>query len=205
MKLAFETVDCDAVTINPYLGKEANKPFLDQSDRGIIVLCRTSNKGAGEFQDRLVIIEPDEIPDIMGTRTKALVTSRHGAATLRLYELVAHQVANHWNEHGNCNVVVGATCPEELAQVRTIVGDMGILIPGLGKQGGDAQKTVQASMLGIEDDERVARGDLRGIIHATDEPDYQDDHGATSLRMTHLFNEELATHRQEVIRQQLTP
>jgi orotidine-5'-phosphate decarboxylase len=117
---AFEYFGADAVTVNPYFGKEALKPFLDMKEKGIIVLCRTSNPGAGEFQDLKV-----------------------GGYT-PLYQIVAYNVAEAWNSNGNCAVVVGATCPEELAKVRKIVGDMPILIPGIGKQGGDVEKTVKA-------------------------------------------------------------
>ncbi|MBI4249994.1 orotidine-5'-phosphate decarboxylase [Candidatus Uhrbacteria bacterium] len=119
VKAAFEVGGFDAITLHPYLGKEALKPFLDQEDKGCIILCRTSNPGAGEFQDLVV----DESP---------------------LYLHVARRVADEWNTNGNCAVVVGATYPEELAHVRGVIGDMPILIPGIGAQGGDIEKTVHA-------------------------------------------------------------
>ena len=113
----FDYFGADAVTISPYLGHLANKPFLNQTDKGIIVLCRTSNPGVDEFQDLIV----DGIP---------------------LYQRVAYNVSHEWNKNSNCLVVVGATYPEELAKVRKIIGDMPILIPGIGAQGGDVEKTV---------------------------------------------------------------
>jgi orotidine-5'-phosphate decarboxylase len=122
----------DAVTVHPYLGWKAMTPFLDQSDKGIIVLVKTSNKGSDEFQD---------------VRVQVGWYDDSGEARMgKLYELVAAQVASkhQWNYNGNCCVVAGATYPEELAEIRKIVGDMPILIPGIGKQGGDLEKTVKA-------------------------------------------------------------
>jgi orotidine-5'-phosphate decarboxylase len=131
---AFDYYKADAMTVHPYLGKEALQPFLDRKDKGIFVLCRTSNPGAGEFQDRFVNLTPAEIDEwglMPGTR-------------LPLYQLVAYRVSREWNTNDNCGLVVGATYPEELRQVRGIVGDMPLLIPGIGAQGGDVEATVNA-------------------------------------------------------------
>lgn len=116
---AFGFLQADAITVHPYLGAEALQPFLAQAEKGVIVLCRTSNPGAGEFQDLSVNGEP-------------------------LYRFVARRVANEWNKCGNCALVVGATYPDELREVRGLVGDMPILIPGIGAQGGDLERTVSA-------------------------------------------------------------
>jgi orotidine-5'-phosphate decarboxylase len=116
---AFGYLHADAVTLNPYFGKEALEPFLAQKDKGCIIVCRSSNVGAGEFQNLLVGGVP-------------------------LYRVVALNVACAWNENGNCAVVVGATYPDELRAVRKIVGDMPILVPGIGAQGGDLEATVAA-------------------------------------------------------------
>lgn len=116
---AFEFLRADAITVHPYLGSEALEPFLAREEKGVIVLCRTSNPGAGEVQDLVVDGEP-------------------------LYLSVAQCVAKKWNARGNCSLVVGATYPEELKKVRAEIGDMPILIPGIGAQGGDVQKTVVA-------------------------------------------------------------
>lgn len=110
-KAIFDELEVDAVTVHPYLGKESLQPFLDRADRGIIILVKTSNPGAGEFQDLEINGKP-------------------------LYQIVAEHVKS-WNTNGNCGVVVGATFPEELKIVREIIGDMPILIPGVGTQGGD--------------------------------------------------------------------
>ena len=118
---AFDVLGADAVTVHPYLGREALSPFLERKDRGILVLVKTSNPGSGEFQNLAV-----------------------GPAQEPLYQVVARHVAHDWNTYGNCALVVGATYPTELRQVRAIAGDMPILIPGIGAQGGDVAATVQA-------------------------------------------------------------
>ena len=153
VRAAFDWLGADAITVHPYLGEEAMNPFLDLRDRGVIVLCRTSNTGAGEFQDLLV-----SAPGNMNQRVP-------------LYQYVAHRVVTEWNENGNCALVVGATYPEELAKVRNIVGDMPILIPGIGAQGGDLKATVNAGMnsQGIG----MIINNSRGIIFASLESDFE--------------------------------
>lgn len=121
VQAAFDELGADAITIHPYLGQEAVQPFLDRKDKGIIILVKTSNPGGGEFQDLPV-----------------------GDSEEALYKTVARNVATSWNANGNCGVVVGATYPEELAAVRAIIGDMPMLIPGIGAQGGDLEKTIAA-------------------------------------------------------------
>ena len=116
-KIIFDTLGVDAVTVHPYLGKESLQPFLDRTDKGILVLVKTSNPGAGEFQDLKIGDKP-------------------------LYQVITEHVVS-WNKNGNCGVVVGATYPEELAEVRIIVGDMPILVPGVGNQGGDLEKVLR--------------------------------------------------------------
>jgi orotidine-5'-phosphate decarboxylase len=115
---AFERYAADAVTVNPYLGGDALEPFLRHADKGVVILCRTSNPGAGEVQD-------------------LMVDGR------KLYQVVAQLAAERWNGRGNCALVVGATYPRELAEVRALVGDMPLLVPGVGAQGGDAAQVVQ--------------------------------------------------------------
>lgn len=118
-KEAFERYQADAVTINPYMGFDSAAPFLAYEDKGIIFLCRTSNPGATDFQDLLVDGEP-------------------------LYLRVARTVAGQWNQAHNCLLVVGATWPEQMAQLRAAVGDMPFLVPGIGEQGGDLAKIMRA-------------------------------------------------------------
>lgn len=116
---AFERYGADAVTVNPYMGADSIAPYLEWKDRGAIVLCRTSNPGGSDLQ----FLNADGMP---------------------LYQHVARLVADKWNTNGQCGLVVGATFPAELAKAREIVGDMPLLVPGIGAQGGDVQATVQA-------------------------------------------------------------
>lgn len=118
---AFDYLGVDAITVHPYLGREALAPFLARREKGIIVLVRTSNPGAGEFQD--MPIGPEQEP---------------------LYMTIARHVAHEWNSNGNCAIVVGATYPDELRRTRALVGDLPILIPGIGTQGGEVAATVKA-------------------------------------------------------------
>jgi orotidine-5'-phosphate decarboxylase len=115
---AFERYHADAVTVSPYLGGDSLEPFLKYEDKGVIVLCRTSNPGAGEVQDLEI-----------GGR--------------KLFHVIAELASRRWNNRGNCLLVVGATYPRELAEVREIVGNMPFLVPGVGAQGGDVALAVQ--------------------------------------------------------------
>ncbi len=146
IRSAFEHLGADAVTVSPYLGGEALRPFLDREDKGIIVLCRTSNKGAGEFQDpQVVLTDPFEI-SALANLPGAMKYFLSGGARLPVaptYQRIAYRVASHWNKAGNCCLVVGATYPEELRLVREIAPDMPFLIPGIGAQGGDVKATVR--------------------------------------------------------------
>lgn len=116
---AFERYDADAVTVNPYMGFDSIAPYLEWKDRGAIVLCRTSNAGGSDLQ----FLDAGGKP---------------------LYQHVAQLVANKWNTNGQCALVVGATFPNELAQVRQIIGEMPLLVPGIGAQGGDIAATVSS-------------------------------------------------------------
>ena len=116
---AYERYQAHALTVSPYMGLDSVEPYLAWRDRGVIVLCRTSNPGGSDLQ----FLEVNGRP---------------------LYQHVAQLVADKWNANGQCALVVGATFPEELAQVRAIVGDMPLLVPGIGAQGGDIVATVTA-------------------------------------------------------------
>lgn len=119
---AFERYGADAVTLSPYLGFESVEPYLAWKEKGLILLCRTSNAGSASMQK---------------------VTDAGGEP---LYLRVARLVADEWNTNGQCALVVGATYPEELAMVRKQVGDMPLLVPGIGAQGGDIPATVKAGL-----------------------------------------------------------
>jgi orotidine-5'-phosphate decarboxylase len=142
---AYEYLQADAITLSPYLGSEALKPFLEREDKGNIILCKTSNSGGGEFQNLTVDGKP-------------------------LYEHVAAKVAHEWNTLGNCNLVVGATYPEELKRIREIVGDMTMLVPGIGAQGGNVEKTVKAGV--NSQNAGLLINSSRGIIFASSGEDF---------------------------------
>ncbi|ANQ86821.1 orotidine 5'-phosphate decarboxylase [Azoarcus olearius] len=116
---AFERFKADAITVNPYMGRDSVDPYLAYPDKGVILLCRTSNPGGSDLQ----------FLDVGGEK---------------LYERVARLVAEDWNASGNCGLVVGATFPAEIARVRALTGEMPLLVPGIGAQGGDIEATVKA-------------------------------------------------------------
>lgn len=111
----------DAATLNPWLGRDALEPFLRREDRACVILCRTSNPGAGEFQDLEVEGRP-------------------------LWLRVVLAVSEEWNERGNCMLVMGATRPQELALARRHAGEIPILVPGIGAQGGDVAAVLRAGL-----------------------------------------------------------
>ncbi len=118
---AFDRYGADAVTVNPYMGEDSVRPFLARPEHGAILLCRTSNPGAKDFQDLLV----DGLP---------------------LYRRVAERAAAHWNEHRNLMLVVGATYPREMADLRRAHPEVSFLVPGIGAQGGDLDATLGAGL-----------------------------------------------------------
>jgi orotidine-5'-phosphate decarboxylase len=120
-RAVFDVYGADAVTVQPYQGQEALAPFIEREDRGVFVLCRTSNPGAAELQDLPVAGEP-------------------------LYLHVAGAVAERWNGLGNCGLVVGATWPDELRAIRAAAPDLPILLPGIGAQAGDLAGSVRAGV-----------------------------------------------------------
>lgn len=142
----FEELSCDAATINPYLGIDGVKPFLEYKDKCSFILCRTSNPSAKDFQD----LKIQNIP---------------------LYEKIAEKIKEWDKEFGNCGVVVGATYPDELKKIRGILGEnIPILIPGVGKQGGDVKKTVKFGT--NKEGSMAVINSSRGIIYAGSEEDF---------------------------------
>lgn len=141
VRAIFDELSFDAITLHPYLGAQALAPFLNRADKTSIILCRTSNPASAELQS----LNVDGIP---------------------LWQVVAERVRDTWNTHQNCMLVVGATYPEEMRQIRALVGDMPFLVPGIGAQGGDIAATLQAG--------QDARGSgliinaSRGVIFAPD-------------------------------------
>ncbi|MEY5003286.1 MAG: orotidine 5-phosphate decarboxylase protein [Pseudomonadota bacterium] len=163
---AFERYRADAVTVNPYMGFDSIAPYLEWTDRGVIVLCRTSNPGGSDLQ----FLQVDGKP---------------------LYQYVAQLVSDQWNRHGQCGLVVGATFPEELAQVRAMVGEMPLLVPGIGAQGGDIEATVKAG--------RTAQGSgmminsSRAILYA--KPEGSEDFTAAAGRVARETCDAINRHR----------
>jgi orotidine-5'-phosphate decarboxylase len=142
---AFERYGADALTVNPYMGFDSIEPYLAWKERGVVILCRTSNAGGSDLQ-------------FLETQGR------------KLYQHVAELVATKWNAGGQCALVVGATFPAELAEVRRLVGRMPLLVPGIGAQGGDIEATVSAG--------RTASGtglminSSRAILYAGKDEDY---------------------------------
>lgn len=141
-KEAFERYQADAVTVSPYMGFDSVVPYLEWKDKGVIILCRTSNAGGADLQ----FLTVDGVP---------------------LYQHVARLVTEKWNTNGQCGLVVGATFPNELAKVRQIVGDMPLLVPGIGAQGGDINATVQAGKTASNAGMMI--NSSRAILYATPE------------------------------------
>ena len=142
---AFDRYGADAVTVNPYLGTDAATPFLERG--GVLALCRTSNPGSGDVQDLCVGGVP-------------------------LYQRVAAMVAERWSAIGECGLVVGATFPAQLADVRAVAGDLPILVPGVGAQGGDLEASVRAGSTGRGTG--LIINSSRSILYASDDNDFAD-------------------------------
>ncbi len=142
---AFERFKADAITVNPYMGRDSAAPFLAHAKRGCIFLCHTSNPGARDFQELVVDGEP-------------------------LYQRVARTIASEWNDSGNCALVLGATFPEELRVIRGIVGEMPLLVPGVGAQGGDVGAVVRHGR--TTDGTGLMINSSRGILYASRGEDF---------------------------------
>ncbi len=171
-QMAFDHLRADAITVNPYFGGKSLEPFLERKDKGIVILCQTSNEGADEFQGRMIL---DKLPDSTPVQRP-------------LYQFVARRVAYFWNTNKNCLLVVGAPYPKELAEVRRIVGDMPILIPGVGAQQGDVKEVVSAG----KDNSRqgIIVNASRSIIFASvNENDFADAARAETERLNNLINQ----------------
>ncbi len=158
---AFERYQADAVTVNPYLGGDSLTPFLDYADKGVVILCRTSNPGGADLQGLEI----------------------GGEA---LYLKLARLAANSWNENHNILLVVGATWPKELALVREAVGDIPLLVPGIGAQGGDVEAVLKAGLdprgLGL------VINSSRGIIYADSGSGFAEAARQAALELRDLIN-----------------
>lgn len=135
----FSYLKVDAVTLQPYLGQEALEPFLRNKDKGLIILCKTSNPGSNEFQDIKI----------------------NGK---KLYQYIAKQVIEKWNYNDNCLMVTGATYPIELKEIREIAKEMVFLVPGIGAQGGNLEETLKNGL--TKDKKGLIISSSRKIIYA---------------------------------------
>jgi len=161
VKFAFYYLQVDAITLHPYLGVEALQPFLARTEKGCMILCHTSNPGAGELQNLLIDGEP-------------------------LYKVVTKKVATEWNTNGNCMVVAGATFPEELAEIRKIAGDIIIFSPGVGVQAGALEKTVKG---GINSQKKgLIINSSRGIIFASNSEDFAQKAREETMKLRNSIN-----------------
>jgi orotidine-5'-phosphate decarboxylase len=142
---AFERYEADAVTLSPFMGLDSIEPYLKHADRGVFVLCRTSNAGGDDLQ----------MLDVGGER---------------LYERIARLAAGPWHRPGQLGLVVGATYPAELARVRALVGDLPLLVPGIGVQGGDVAASVRAGQ--TADGTGMVINSSRAILYAGDGADF---------------------------------
>jgi orotidine-5'-phosphate decarboxylase len=166
-QFAFEYLNVDAVTVQAYPGRDSAQPFLDYKDKGIMILVKFSNPGSGEFQDLLVDGQ-------------------------KLYLKVAENVVNEWNANGNCQLMIGATYPQELAEARKLVGDdMVFLVPGFGAQAGDLEATVKGGV------NKAGRGLIinssRGILYNVDSEDYAEVARAKAIEARDQINKYRST------------
>ena len=146
---AFERYGADAITVSPYMGFDSVEPYLRHTGKGIIILCRTSNPGGSDLQ--FLNVAPDGEP---------------------LYLHVAKLAAQKWNGSGQISLVVGATFPEEIAKVRAVVGEMPLLIPGIGTQGGDIDATVKAGSIANKPGTGMMINSSRAILYASSGSDF---------------------------------
>jgi orotidine-5'-phosphate decarboxylase len=156
----FDRYGADAATVNPYLGLDAMKPYLDRADRGVLILCSTSYPGGGDLQNL------------------SLASGR------TLYEEVAYQALQRWNYNNNVLLVVGATRPQELARIREIVGKMPLLLPGVGVQGADLREMVKSAGGG-----GMIVNASRAVIYAGDGEDFADRARATAVQIRDAINQ----------------
>ena len=146
---AFERYGADAVTVSPYMGFDSVEPYLRHAGKGVIILCRTSNPGGSDLQFLNVASSGEP-----------------------LYLHVAKLASQQWNGSGQISLVVGATFPEEIAKVRAVVGEMPLLIPGIGAQGGDIDATVKAGSIANKPGTGMMINSSRAILYASSGSDF---------------------------------
>jgi len=166
-RAVFDVFGFDAVTVSPYLGFDSIAPFIDYTDKGVFILCKTSNNGASDFQDLLCRRSEDDI------------------AGAPLYERVALK-ALEWNQHGNIGLVVGATYPDQLKRVRLLCPELALLVPGIGAQGGDMAKTVA---YGVDaQGEKAVINSSRQVLYASRGKDFAQAARQEALKLRDKIN-----------------
>jgi len=175
----FDVFDTDSVTVNPYLGADAIKPFLKRADKGIIILCRTSNPGASDFQDL-----------ITGVASQAHPRGGYRLAPQESYKPLYLKIAEkvvEWNKkYENCLMVVGATWPGEMKKIRKIAPKMFFLVPGIGVQGGDLEKTLKNGL--TKEKSGLIIHSARAIIYASSGKDFAEKSRKKAIEMRDLIN-----------------
>lgn len=146
----FETMGFDAITVNPFLGRDSLQPFLDYEDKGVFILCRTSNPGGADLQG---------------------LNAAYDGVPMPLYEAVAH-LSKSWDTNGNIGLVTGATYPSEAQRIREICPEMPFLVPGVGTQGGELEAALSATL--DADGGGILVNSSRGILYASTGPDFAD-------------------------------
>ncbi len=159
-KAFFEELGVDAITVNPYLGRDAVAPFIENDENGAFILCHTTNKGAEDFQ-------------------------KFGNGDKKLFEVVAESV-NDWNGNNNCGLVVGATFPQEIKNIRTRVPDLPLLIPGLGAQGGNFDLSIKYAL--NQNKTGAIFNFSRSIIYASQGIDFAETANQQAKQMQELIN-----------------
>ena len=163
-KEAFVRYQADAVTVNPYLGGDSLEPFLKDPKHGAVILCRTSNAGAGDLQDLKIDGRP-------------------------LYRVVAEKAKGSWNKQHNVLLVVGATYPEEMREIRAAAGDIPFLVPGIGAQGGDIKAVLENGMR--PDRSGLIISASRSVLYASSGEDFADAARTEAVKL----KEEINRHR----------
>lgn len=196
---AFDNMSADAITLNPYMGQDALEPFLERFHEGSIVICRTSNEGAKEFQDRLVLVYNHELNDLLPANSdEGSAAAKCGwhklpnGYLMPLYQLVAMRVARVWNKLGNCAIVAGATYPEELGMLRYLTGDLPFLIPAVGFQqkGVPLEKQIEQVVKNAADSkgEGMVINASRSLIFASSGEDFAEAARNENIKMNQLIN-----------------
>ncbi len=174
----FDNLNFDATTVNPYLGFDSVEPFIQYQDKGVFILCRTSNAGAADFQS--LRCEAEMLPGLESEER----------SHRPLFEIVALK-ARQWNIHGNIGLVIGATYPEELKLIRSSHPNMPLLVPGIGAQGGDLASTVR---YGVDSQgERAIISSSRQIIYASREKDFAEAARRVASELREQINYYLST------------